>query len=202
MEYPTYGVYKGRELSEGAIRQDGEHLYEFVTKQMGLSSDQIIIFGRSMGSGAASSLASSQKVGGLILFSAYKSVKEAAKSLVGGFLAAFVKERFRNIDAIEKVTCPVQFIHGQKDKVIPYTHTVALHRKCKSTYKRLLTPSNMTHNDFRLDEDLVDPVIQFMQENDLNLQNPLKYIKPDLFFAFRNKNASKNVSENVQNKLD
>jgi abhydrolase domain-containing protein 17 len=92
------------------------------------------------------------------LFSAYKSVKEAAKSLVGGFLGTFVRERFQNIKAIKNVTCPVYLIHGKQDNVIPYTHSQALFEKCASAYKRILTPEDMTHNDFRMQEDLIDPV--------------------------------------------
>lgn len=162
MEYPTYGVYKDRELSEESIRVDGLHVYEFITSQIGINHNQIIVFGRSMGSGSACALASSKPIAGLILFSAYKSVKEAAKSLVGGFLAAFVKERFKNLDAIKKVKCPVLFIHGRKDKVIPFGHTVTLHQECTSASKTILTPQNMTHNEFSLDDHLIDPVINFM----------------------------------------
>jgi pimeloyl-ACP methyl ester carboxylesterase len=167
MEYPTYGVYKNRELSEQAIQEDAFDVYNYITEQVGLSHEQIIVFGRSMGSGSACALASRKPVAGLILFSAYKSVKEAAKSLVGGFLSAFVKERFKNITAIEKVQCPVLFIHGKKDKVIPYNHTVALHSKCK-TAKTLVTPSEMTHNNFRIDEDMIEPILQFMAEHNMN----------------------------------
>ena len=112
-----------------------------------------------MGSGSACHLAASRPVGGLILFSAYKSVKQAAKSMVGGFLGSFVKERFKNIDNIKKVKCPTLFIHGKKDRVIPYTHTVALHEECKlSPNKTILTPENMNHNEFSIDNDLIDPV--------------------------------------------
>jgi len=140
MEYPTYGIYKDRELSEEAIRTDACHVYDFITQTIGIGHQQIIVFGRSMGSGSACALAERKPIAGLILFSSYMSVKQAAKSLVGGFLSTFVKERFKNIDAIRKVSCPVLFVHGKKDKVIPYTHSVALYQKCSSSYKRILTP--------------------------------------------------------------
>jgi hypothetical protein len=50
--------------------------------------------------------------------SAYTSIRNAAQAMVG-FLAGVVKERFRNIDLIEKVRCPVFFIHGLADSLIP-----------------------------------------------------------------------------------
>lgn len=58
--------------------------------------------------------------------SAYTSIKDTARNLLGkiGFLISpIVYERFRNIDAIKEVKCPVFFLHGLKDKLIPYTHS-------------------------------------------------------------------------------
>lgn len=120
MEYPTYGVYKNRDLNEEAIVQDSYDVYDFLTKEAHLNPDQIIIFGRSMGSGCACALSAAKPIAALILFSAYKSVKHAAKSMVGGFFGSVVKERFSNITNIEKINCPVQMIHGKKDNVIPH----------------------------------------------------------------------------------
>jgi pimeloyl-ACP methyl ester carboxylesterase len=171
MEYPTYGVYTNRELSEKAITEDVLDMYDYLIEEMKLSPDQIIVFGRSMGSGVACALARQRKIRGLILFSAYKSVEQAAKAIVGGFFGALVKERFSNIKAIESITCPTYFIHGKKDNVIPYGHSVDLFNTSKAEYKRIITPELMTHNDFRIEEDLVHPVIDFFQDNQFNITN-------------------------------
>lgn len=202
MEYPTYGVYKNRTLSEDAIRTDACHVYDFVTQKMGIPHQQIIVFGRSMGSGSACILASSKPVGALILFSAYKSVKEAAKSLVGGFLATFVKDRFKNIKAIKNITCPVYFIHGKKDNVIPYTHTVALYEASTSAYKKILIPENMTHNDFDIENHLIEPILDLLKDNNLHEVNPLKVIQANNFMQYKNTNdkpPKSNFKVNSQN---
>lgn len=169
VEYPTYGVYTQRSLSESNICSDATMIYRFLTDQIGMRPSQILIFGRSMGSGPACYLASRQEVAGLILFSPYKSLKLAAKAMVGSFMGSFVNERFRNIDAIDNVSCPLLVIHGEKDKVIPYTHGEELFKKYKHETKMLLTPSEMTHNEYRLYNDLVNPVKEFIEKFEISV---------------------------------
>jgi len=50
------------------------------------------------------------------------SIRDAARSLLGwaSFLTVIVYERFRNIDLIAQAKCPVFFLHGQKDTLIPH----------------------------------------------------------------------------------
>ena len=55
--------------------------------------------------------------------SAYTSIKEASKFLVGNLLSKFVKQRFENDKNISKIKCPVYIIHGIKDKTVPYSHS-------------------------------------------------------------------------------
>lgn len=55
--------------------------------------------------------------------SAYTSIRGVADGLVSVALSWLVKERFRNIDAIKKIDCPVLLIHGQADKLISFKHS-------------------------------------------------------------------------------
>lgn len=186
IEYPSYGVYTNKEISEKTIMQDASNVYDFLTIGMKIKPQQILVFGRSMGSGPATFLASHKKIAGLVLFSAYKSVKEAAKSMVGGFLGSFVKERFRNIDAIESVKCPVLMIHGEKDQVIPCKHSIDLYKKCTNApWKNLITPSKMSHNEFRLEEDLIEPVLNFLKKNKIFHVKYGSFLHSDMFFKMR-----------------
>jgi len=74
-----------------------------------------------MGSGAATYLASTQKLGALILMSPYTSIRNVASTKVG-FLSYIVSDMFNNISRIPKVTCPTFILHGQKDTLIPVEH--------------------------------------------------------------------------------
>ena len=78
------------------------------------------MFGRSIGTGPACFLASSKDPGALLLMSAYTSIKSAVKFLAGKLASVFVKERFKNIELMERITCPTFMVHGQQDNLIPY----------------------------------------------------------------------------------
>lgn len=82
MEYPSYGLYPSIP-SEERILQDAETVFDFLIKECGLKPRDIILFGRSMGSGPATHLASVKEPAGLILMSPFTSIRDVVKSLVG-----------------------------------------------------------------------------------------------------------------------
>lgn len=127
VEYPTYGVYKnGTPISQKNIFEDSEDLYDYIVEKLGLKQSQIFVFGRSIGTGPACHLSSVRPIAGLILFSAYQSIKAIANEKVG-FLRIFVSDRFVNIEAIKKINAPTILIHGKQDKVIGYQHSEKLY---------------------------------------------------------------------------
>jgi hypothetical protein len=89
-------------------------VYDYLTTCIGINEKDIILFGRSMGSGPTSYLSSIKTPFALLLMSPYTSIKDAAKSLLGwaAFLSIIVYEKFRNIDMIKLAKCPVFFLHG------------------------------------------------------------------------------------------
>lgn len=163
VEYPGYGLYKTSSPCENRIREDAEILYDYLTKHIGVRESDIIFFGRSMGSGPATYLASKKNAFTLLLMSAYTSIKDVARTILGklSFLTPIVYERFRNIDAIKNTKCPVFFLHGIQDKLIPHTHAQELIRNCP-TDSYLHLPLNMDHNEFDFIEDLVKPFNDFV----------------------------------------
>jgi fermentation-respiration switch protein FrsA (DUF1100 family) len=55
--------------------------------------------------------------------SAYTSIYDIVADLASKFLAWLVKDRFRNIDMISNIRCPILLIHGQKDPLILPKHS-------------------------------------------------------------------------------
>jgi len=106
---------------------------------------QIILFGRSLGSGPAVFLAAQYPVGGLILVSAFSSIKAAVQSIVGRVVAWTFTERFPNSRIIANVSCSTLFIHGESDSLIPAEHSLRLFKRCRAR-KLLVTPPKMEHN--------------------------------------------------------
>ena len=114
VEYPGYGLYKTSKVDEEKMKEDADAIYDYLTQVCGIKESDIILWGRSMGSGPTSYLASRKSAHSLLLMSPYMSIKDAAKSLLGwaSFLTVIVYERFRNIDLIASAKCPVFFLHG------------------------------------------------------------------------------------------
>jgi len=145
VEYPGYGLLHGVPVCEAALKEVALTAFRFILDDLKVAYEQIILFGRSVGSGPTVYLASRFPVGGLILVAAFASVREAAKSLVGGLIAHVLEERFPNISLIGNVSCPTLFIHGEKDNLVPPSHSVALFKHCRAR-KLLITPPGMEHN--------------------------------------------------------
>lgn len=66
----------------------------------------------------------------LVLMSPFKSIKDVVHNLMGWIAKMIVAERFNNLVLMEDVKCPVIFIHGLKDTLIPKEHTEELNAKC------------------------------------------------------------------------
>jgi len=167
MEYPGYGIYKTESADAGTILLNANLVMQFLIEHMKYDPRDIILLGRSMGSGPACALAVQYPtIQSLILVSPYTSIKQVVKTLVGSVASYLVKERFENIEIIDKVRCPTLIIHGQNDQVIHESHAIALHDKCGGPAK-LIMPKDMTHNDFDVYKDLIQPINQFFVESNI-----------------------------------
>ena len=115
-DYQGYGTSEGRPSEKNAYR-DIEAAYEYMVGELGIPSNRIIALGRSVGAGAAVELVRRQKLGGLILESAFTSALRAAMRV-----RLFPFDKFNNIDKIKGINCPILVIHGRVDSIIPIRH--------------------------------------------------------------------------------
>ena len=142
---------------------------------IGINEKDIVICGRSIGSGPAVHLAANRNPGALILISPFKSIQETAGTILGIF-SFIVKDRFNNISKMKNVTCPLLLIHGQQDNLIPFTHSVELAKKTGGPYD-ILIPEEMDHNEFDLYEDYLEPITMFMKRNYLTVLDDSEKIR-------------------------
>ena len=81
MEYPNYGVYEDPDgASEEKILSDAELVYNFVLDVSKTPEEDIMVMGRSLGSGPATHLAAKYNPGNLLLMSPYTSIKSVASA--------------------------------------------------------------------------------------------------------------------------
>lgn len=150
------------------MEEDALIIFDFLVKKLAFDPKNIIVFGRSIGTGPATYLASQRpECKLLLLFSPFMSLRSAVKDMASVF-SIFVRERFPNLERIEKVKCPLLIIHGEKDKVISVKHSQELFKKSQSKYKKLKTPEDMNHNKYKLYDDLIIPTVQFLKVIKLN----------------------------------
>jgi len=166
-EYPGYGIYSGSS-SEKKVLIDAETVYNHLLNELKISEENIFLFGRSIGSGPATWLASIKNPGMLILMSPFTSIRAVAKHLGGPLARLLVKERFKNLDFMKDVKCPVFIIHGKKDNLIPPLQAVKLYEAIKGK-KKLYLAEEMTHSEFDFFGDISAPLTKWFK--DLNLLN-------------------------------
>lgn len=168
-------MYKG-DSSEQRIQADAEAVFDYLTTKMNLHPRNIIVFGRSIGSGPATWLASRKNIGALVLMSAFTSIRAVVHHLAGKWAQYLIKERFNNLEHISRVTCPTFIVHGLKDRLIPFKHAQQLYSKniflksCKLTFQldkcrglcELVLPKDMDHIEFDFSEDFTVPLIEFL----------------------------------------
>lgn len=120
LDYPGYGKSEGQISSEEQLHQVVTDFYKLVKAES--SSSKIVIFGRSLGTGLATRLASENNISGLILEAPYYSIKRVALErfpIVPGFL---VKYPIESYNWFKKISTNTLIFHGNRDEVIPYQH--------------------------------------------------------------------------------
>jgi len=176
VEYPGYSLYIGTPNAD-RICKDAEVVYDYLTQKIGIPEKNILLFGRSIGSGPSTHLAARRNPAALILMSAYTSIGAVVKGVVGNFGKFFVAERFKNIDEITKIKCSVLLIHGMLDKLIPKEHSVELLAACPQTIGHIVLSENMTHNEFEMEEDIILPIQKFLKNCEINIVNEKEFYK-------------------------
>ncbi len=119
-DYRGYGTSEGFPSEENVYR-DADAAYEYLTNELKISPEKIIVYGRSLGGAVAVNLASRRQVGGLIAESSFVS---AFRVLTNYQITPF--DEFKNLAKIKNINCPVLFIHGRKDQIIPFWHSEKL----------------------------------------------------------------------------
>jgi uncharacterized protein len=142
VEYPGYGRSSGKP-TESSITDTAVAAYDAVLQREEVDPERIVLFGRSLGGGAACALASRRPSAALILQSTFTSTRPFARSfLIPGVL---VRDVFDNGAVLAAYRQPILLFHGSFDTVIPPENSRELKRL--APHARLVEfPCD--HNDF------------------------------------------------------
>jgi fermentation-respiration switch protein FrsA (DUF1100 family) len=139
-DYHGYGTSAGKPREKNAY-EDEDAAYDYLVHTLHTPAERIIALGRSLGGAMAIDLAARKPLAGLIVESSFLS----ALRVVTHF-RIFPFDKFRNLDKIQKVRCPVLVIHGRRDEVIPFWHGVRLFELANQP-KMNLWVEGAGHND-------------------------------------------------------
>lgn len=148
MDYRTYGKSTGK-LSEEALHNDAQLFYDYTLQQY--QENEITIYGRSLGTGIATKLASNNKPKRLILETPYYSLINVAKDRFP-FLTVrwLLNYKFKSFQYIQQVISPVYIFHGTDDQVVPYTSGRRLFDVIPPTHeKKFHTINGGGHNNLK-----------------------------------------------------
>lgn len=124
VDYRGFGKSTGKR-SEQAMLSDMQYVYEQLALQY--PEDHIIVYGRSMGSGFASKLASDNHPRYLILDAPYYSFRKVVERFLPFLPVRFVlRYQLRTDWWIKNVKCHTYILHGTRDWLIPLKHSERL----------------------------------------------------------------------------
>jgi pimeloyl-ACP methyl ester carboxylesterase len=142
MNYRGYGGSTGRP-TEAALVADARVLFDRVHADHA----NIIVIGRSLGSGVAIQLATERPVERLILITPFDSLLNLAARQFGFFpLRWLMLDKFESWRYAPKVTAPTQLIAAEHDEVVPASSTAALYKHFPPSVATLTTILGVGHN--------------------------------------------------------
>ncbi len=119
-DYRGYGQSDGTP-SETNMYADAAACYSWLTGSQGVHSDQIVLFGRSLGGAVAIELASHVNCAGLIVESSFTSAREMGRMMFPYFpTALLLRYEFNSIQKIGQVNCPLLVTHSPSDDLVPF----------------------------------------------------------------------------------
>lgn len=147
-DYRGYGKSSGKISNENMLCQDAVVAFKYL--QGHYLENQVIIYGRSIGSGIAVYLAKSSRPYMLILESPFFSLRDLSRYhypfMPVVFIDLILKYPMRSDLWISEVTCPVYLFHGTRDDIVPYDSSERLLKLIK-TRGKLIAIEGGGHNN-------------------------------------------------------
>jgi len=164
LDYRGFGKSTGRR-SQKAIKRDLQLVYDRLKEIV--PEHKIILYGRSLGSGFATKLASMNHPKMLILDAPYYSLTKVTKRYMPFMpLSILLKYPLPTYKWLKYVECPIHIIHGTDDKLIPYNTSVKL-SQIKPDLTRLYTVIGGGHknmNSFESYHTMLDEIMKSKPE--------------------------------------
>ena len=169
IDYQGYGISDGKPSSRN-ILEDSKTVSKFLLSKV--SSENVIIWGESLGGTPAIYAAKQIRPFALILFSTFASLHSLLKkSDTNTFLCSLatlvtedINDYTNNIQFIKKVLCPILILHSKEDDLIPFSNAETLYNNISHLDKRFEVIKG-THSDPKLSKANIEVMTSFLGLN-------------------------------------
>ena len=125
-DYRGFGESEGRPGEDG-IYVDTQTAWDYLVKERKISPEKVIIYGRSLGGGAASKLATRVEPSAVVLESTFTSVPDLASEFYPYIPAKLLsRSSYDNIGRVGDIKAPLLIVHSRDDELIPISHGLEL----------------------------------------------------------------------------
>lgn len=151
IDYRGYGKSSGRIESEAQLLADVKAAWDAVAPSY--AGRKRVLFGRSLGSGPAATLALEVQPDLTILVSPYASMRALAAEVYPWVPSALLRYPLATDQAVAQLRTPLLLLHGERDDIIPPHHAQALQRA--QPQARLHIVKGAGHNDLQAFDEYV-----------------------------------------------
>jgi fermentation-respiration switch protein FrsA (DUF1100 family) len=144
-DYRGYGRSEGTPDEEGTYG-DARAAREALLRRAGVDAGRVLYLGESIGGAVALALALQAPPMGLVLQSAFTSVRDMGRLHYPFIPSGVVPDAYPNVRRIAKLRAPLLVIHGDRDDIVPISHGRALFDAAPEP-KRLEIVRGAGHND-------------------------------------------------------
>lgn len=146
IDYRNYGKSSGS-FNEKKMVSDAFLAYDFVKQKY--NENQIIVYGRSLGTTFATKVASENNPKELILEVPFYNLMSAVKYHLKFSPSFLFKYQFVTNEFIKKVICPVTFFHGTEDSVTNPEDSQRLYDLVQNPKKKIIKIERGIHGNLR-----------------------------------------------------
>ncbi len=126
IDYRGYGKSEGKVTEKGTYR-DAEAAWIYLTETRSISTNKIIIFGRSLGASIATWLASKKTPAALIIESGFTSIPSIAKRIYPYLPVRWLTHfKYDTKSYVKNLSSPVLVVHSKNDEIIPFDEGLEL----------------------------------------------------------------------------
>lgn len=144
-DYRGYGRSSGRPSEQGTYR-DARAALTCLRAQSGIDASRVLLLGESLGGAVALELALAHPPAGLVLLSAFTSVRAMARLHYPHIPATIVPDAYPSLRRIGDLRAPLLVLHGEDDEIVPLAHARELFEAAPQP-KHLVTFAGVGHAD-------------------------------------------------------